>query len=168
LATGFSRTFQAAHWQVAGILRQTEIYEKVLARLSGSVAYVLVDSLRFEMGVELAGQLDRAGEIILCPSLAALPTITKIGMAALLPEASAGFDVVTERDKLAARIAGVPLVDFAARRGFLKTRQPQVVELELGELPRMSGKRLEGKVAGAPLIVVRSQEIDSLGEGSSD
>ena len=168
LAAGFCRALKTAQWQAAGVFRQTEIYEKVVARLSGPVAYFLVDSLRFEMGVELARQLDGAGEIILRPALAALPTITKIGMAALLPEASASFDVVTERDKLAARVAGVPLVDLSARRRFLKARQPQVVDLELGELLQMNGRKLGGKVTGSPLIVVRSQEIDSFGEGTSD
>jgi len=168
MAAGFCKALREAQWQVAGYARQTEVYEKSVAPLGGLVAYFLVDSLRFEMGVELARLLEGSGEVILRPTLAALPTITKVGMAALLPEASGSFDVVTEKDKLAARVAGSPLVDIAARRRFLKARQPQMIELELDELLQVAPKKLQGKVAGAPLLLVRSQEIDCLGEGSSD
>lgn len=168
MAVGFTGALQNAHWQVTGFTRQTEIFEKAVAPVSGPIAYFWVDALRYEMGDELTKQLEGSGEIILCPAIAALPSATKVGMAALLPEASRSFDVVCEKDKMAARIEGTFLADLPARRKFLKARQPQLVEMDLYDLLQMGIKKLQGKIAGAPLIVVRSQEIDSLGEGASD
>ena len=168
MAVGFTKALQNAHWQVTGFTRQTEIFEKVVAPVSGPIAYFWVDALRYEMGDELAGQLEGSGEIILRPAVAALPSATKVGMAALLPEAAKSFDVVCEKDKMTSRIEGTLLADLPARRKFLKARQPQLVELDLYALLQMGSKKLQGKIAGAPLLVVRSQEIDSLGEGASD
>lgn len=168
MSSGFTKALQEAQWQVTSFVRQTEVFEKIVSPISGATAYFWVDALRFEMGNELARQLDGTGEIILRPAIASLPSITKVGMAALLPEASGSFDVITDKEKLAVRIAGSVLGDLTTRRKFIKARQPQLVELELDELLQMGSKKLQGKIATAPLIIVRSQEIDSLGEGTSD
>jgi hypothetical protein len=168
MASGFTKALQEAQWQTSGFIRQNEVYEKIVTPINGVVAYFWVDALRFEMGHELARQLDGTGEIILRPAIASLPSITKVGMAALLPEASVSFDVISEKEKLAVRIDGSVLVDLPARRKFIKARQPQLLELELDELLQMGSKKLQGKIPGAPLIIVRSQEIDTLGEGTSD
>ena len=74
--------------------------------MGGRVAYFLVDALRFEMGVELIRQLEGEQELTLRPAIAALPTITPVGMAALLPGASASFSVGEHKAKLAAIIGG--------------------------------------------------------------
>lgn len=168
MATGFTKALEGAQWQVSGITLQTEIYEKAVLSSTDSVAYFWVDALRYEMGDELARQLEGTGEVILRPALAALPSITKVGMAALLPGASASFDVVADKKNLAVRIDGSMLAALLDRRKLLKARQPQMVELELDELLQMASKKLHERVTAAPLIIVRSQEIDSLGEGTSD
>ena len=54
-------------------------------------AYIFVDAMRYEMGAELAERLGRTNEVQLRPALAALPSITPIGMAALLPGSAASF-----------------------------------------------------------------------------
>ncbi|MGV8080971.1 MAG: PglZ domain-containing protein [Syntrophales bacterium] len=168
MTVGFTTALQNAQWQVTGFTRQTEIYEKEVATTPGTTAYFWVDALRYEMGDELAKQLEGSGEIMLRPATAALPSSTKVGMAALLPDAERSFDVVCEKDKMASRIEGSVLMDHTARRKFLKARQPQLVEMDMNDLLQMSGKKLQGKVTGAPFLLVRSQEIDSLGEGASD
>lgn len=168
MAVGFNEALQNARWQVPGFARQTEIFEKAVMPVSGSIAYFWVDALRYEMGDELARQLDGSGEIILRPAISALPSSTKVGMAALLPDAARSFDVVCEKDKMAARIEGTILADIPARRKFLKARQPRFVEMDLYDLLQMGSKKLQNKISGTTLIVVRSQEIDSLGEGASD
>lgn len=168
MAVGFTGALHNAHWQVPGFIRQTEIFEKTVAPAPGPIAYFWMDALRYEMGDELSRQLEGSGEIILRPAMVALPSATKVGMAALLPEASKSFDVVFEKEKMVSRIEGILLADLPARRKFMKARQPQLVEIDLYDLLQMGSKKLQGKIAGAPLIVVRSQEIDSLGEGASD
>ena len=57
MATGFSTALVGAGWAVGDVLHQTQIYPQCVQTAGVQVAYVLVDAMRFEMGVALAGQL---------------------------------------------------------------------------------------------------------------
>jgi PglZ domain len=129
------------------------------------VAYFLIDAMRFEMARELANHLPEALEMTVRPAIGALPTITPIGMAALLPGASTGFSVVPHKGKIGAVVEGRQLGDWPERWKLLQGKVPGVVELPLGKVSELSAKRLSSVINGAPLVVVRSQELDALGEG---
>ena len=102
MADGFAIVFTGSRWTVPGALHQTRIYPDVVQAMGGRVAYFFVDAMRFEMGVELARQLEGTKDLTIRPAIAALPSITPVGMAALLPGASASFSVVEQKGKLAA------------------------------------------------------------------
>jgi hypothetical protein len=68
-------------------LHQTRIWSEVVSDKPKPVAYFLVDAMRFEMGVELAERLPKT-EVSVRAAVGALPSITPIGMAALMPGAS--------------------------------------------------------------------------------
>ena len=168
IATQFNAALQKANWQTNGVRAQSAIWhEFVKPHPSAAVAYFLVDSLRFEMGAELAEQLAPVGEVTLTHALAASPAITRIGMVGLLPGAATGFGVGVEGGKLAGAIDGAVIVDWPARRNVLQAAIPNLVDLELAQVIQLSLAKLKGTVAGAPLVVVRSQEIDQLGESGS-
>ena len=95
LAKHFVTQFSKAKHPISGLLRQRDIFEtQVKPRLRDSkVAYVWVDALRFEMARELARLLDDDFELTVQPALATIPTITEIGMAALLPRAGVSAKV---------------------------------------------------------------------------
>lgn len=164
MADGFARVLGKAAWTVPGILHQTRIYPEVVQTMGRRVAYFFVDAMRFEMGVELARQLEGAKELTIRPAIAALPTITPVGMAALLPGASASFSVVARKGKLAASIEGTEMAGLSERLKFLKAKVPDVTEIVLGKLLSSSSSRLSKSIGDASLVVVRSQEIDALGE----
>ncbi|MEM8996625.1 MAG: PglZ domain-containing protein, partial [Acidobacteriota bacterium] len=166
LAEGFTVAFRESAWAIPGALHQTRVFSEMVApkMRSGCVAYFLVDALRYEMGVELKRQLVGAEELAIKPAIAALPTVTSVGMAALLPGASASFSVVEHRGKLAAEIEGTKVATWAERLKWLRAKVPGVVELRLGELLELVPTRLAKKIADASLIVIRSQEIDFAGE----
>ena len=164
MAEGFTEVFLDAGWSVPDILHQTQIYPDVVKTMGGRTAYFLVDAMRFEMGVELAQQLDGAEDLTVRPAIAALPTITPVGMAALMPGASAGFSLVESKDNLAADVAGSLMVTSAQRMKVLKAKVPGAVEMLLGKLLGEAASSLKKSVNRASLVVVRSQEIDSLGE----
>jgi hypothetical protein len=132
------------------------------------VAYFLVDALRFEMGVDLAQRLHGAKDLRVRSAVGTLPTITPIGMAALLPGASASFSVLAHKERVAASIEGTPLSDLNDRRRFLKTKVPDAVDLTLGPLLRSPTSKLEKTIGQASLVVIRSQEIDFVGEMDGD
>jgi hypothetical protein len=168
MAEGFSEALLASNWLLPGSLLQTKVYSETVQPGGGRVAYFLVDAMRFEMGMELAGILQYAKDLALRPALAAFPTITPIGMAALLPGASSGFSVVVHGGRLASRVEGAALSNSTDRVKFFKSKVPDLAEVTLGKLLEMSAGKLSKTIGESTLVLVRSQEIDMLGEGGDD
>ena len=164
MAQGFSKALASSGWTVPGTLHQTRIWSEVVADKPKPVAYFLVDAMRFEMGVELAERLPKTSEVAVRPAVGALPSITPIGMAALLPGASASFAVIEQDGKLGARIDDAFLPDLAARKKHAAARVPKLVDVALDELLSLQPSKLARKLEGAQVVVVRSQEIDHAGE----
>ena len=164
MAEGFVKALVKANWTARASMHQTHIYKEVVTERPTPVAYFLVDAMRFEMGVELAGRLPKNAEVAVRPAIGALPSITPIGMAALLPGASSSFSVVEQGGKLGALIGEAFLPDLAARRKFAAARVPSLADLALDELLSLQPSKLRKKVEGAQVVVVRSQEIDHAGE----
>lgn len=87
----------------------------------GKVAYVWVDALRFEMARELCRLLADDFKLECQPAIGTMPTITEIGMAALLPKAHEAAKVVSVGGgKLALEIGGKVIKDRKDRVAFLK------------------------------------------------
>ena len=149
---------------MGGKLHQTRVFADVVTPQPKPVAYLLVDAMRYEMGVELASRLPKGAEVDLRPALCALPSITPVGMGALMPGASGSFAVVEEGEKLGVRVDGSFLPDLAARRKHAIARVPKLVDLTLDELLSLPAGKLKKKLEGAPVVLVRSQEIDQAGE----
>ncbi len=165
LAQGFVDALEGAGWSLDGHLRQTSIYDDVVAPMPGRVAYFLVDAMRYEMGVELAERLESSAEVSVRPAVGVLPSITKMGMAALMPGAASSYDVVEKAGKLLAQIDGADLADRLSRTNRIKALVPASVDLELADVHSLSKSKLQSKIGDATLVVVRSQEIDAVGEG---
>lgn len=168
MATGFARALATAGWSVPRVLHQTRVHPDVVARSGGPVAWFVVDAMRYEMGAELARLLDGVDDLYLQPAIAALPSITEIGMAALLPGASGSFSVEAHKGRLAAVVDGAHLCNLADRRKYLLSRVPDSADMTLGHALQDRQSELKKRVAGKSLIVVRSQEIDLFGESGDD
>ena len=98
-------------------MRQDEVFrQQVRSRTAeGKTAYVLVDALRYEMGQEFVEGLGDEFDITFGPAIAQLPTITEVGMAALMPGAEQGMELV---DVGAGRV-GIRIGDSTAQRSRL-------------------------------------------------
>jgi hypothetical protein len=151
-----------------GVARQREVFEKHVKPALGKekVAYVWVDALRFEMARELARILKEDFEVDIYPALAAIPTVTEIGMAALLPGAQHAAKVVTAGvGKLALEINGTVIKDRKDRIAFLKEHAGvEFFDTKLDNLLPKPSKKVREGIAGAQLVLVTSQEIDELCE----
>ncbi len=138
LAETFLRAYRDAGFAVTEIGRQSEVFaEHVQPHLkTGKVAYVLVDALRYEMARELMAAADEDFEVSLKPVLGTVPTITEIGMAALLPGAEEGVEVVPAGPgHLALKVGGQVLGDRKARLQFLAEKAgAPVADCTLDEL----------------------------------
>lgn len=165
MAVGFARQLTAANWVMPGASAQTKIFAEYVSGGPKRVAYFLVDSLRFEMGVDLCARLPKTAEVNVHPALASLPSITTVGMSALMPGASGSFVVTEQNGKLGCQIGSAFLPDLSARKRFAAARVPGLVDMTLDELLGLPHGKLAKKIGAAQVIVVRSQEIDQVGEG---
>ena len=164
MADAFAAALEGDKWSVSRTLHQTQIFPQKVAPLPGKVAWFHVDAMRFEMAGELARQLSEAAEVEVTPAVAALPSITPLCMAALLPGASASYAVIEHEGKAAARIGSSILGDVGDRMSYLKAQVPDAADVTLEKVLQLSTAKLQALTTGVRLLVVRSQEIDSLGE----
>ncbi len=166
LAHGFMSALAGSAWQVPEALHQTVIFEKRARPAGQGVAYILTDALRFEMGAELAQLLQAAGATALRlePAIASTPTITEVGMAALLPGAERSFSIAETAKGVSGAIDGRALTGSSARMDHAKGQVPGLVEMTLDAVHDTKRNKLADLVKDAPLVIVRSQEIDGAGE----
>ena len=171
LAKHFITSFQKAKHPIKGLLQQRDVFEKQVKPLlgEGKIAYVWVDALRFEMARELCRLVKDDFELDIQPAIGTIPTITEIGMAALLPKANESAKVVgVGGGKLALEIGGKAIKDRKDRVEFLKENvDVTVFDAKLGELLPKPTKKVKDGIQNAQLILITSQEIDELGEGDN-
>ena len=152
------------------LLPQGEVFARVVGttpgHAAGPTAYVLVDALRFELGAALAERLGGARQAAppCLAALAAVPTITPVGMANLLPDAQDGLSLTLDGDALVPVVAGTPVRDATERVGLLRREVGALLDLRLTELMNRSDERLRTELADVDLVVVRSTDIDDAGE----
>ncbi|MGC8731733.1 MAG: PglZ domain-containing protein, partial [Halothiobacillaceae bacterium] len=126
-------------------------------------AYILVDALRWELARELPGVLGGAFETHTELVIGTAPSITEVGMAALLSSAASGLELGGE-SKLEVRVHGKLLKNRTDRIAYLKEKAGvPVVDLRL-EDPKGFRRRLKDLGEGPALVVVTSREIDQSGE----
>lgn len=164
----FQQAVEREGWPSEGAYRQTQSFDRHVAPVlqdGGRVAYFLVDSLRFEMGCDLAAGLANSGTATAESVLSVLPTVTPFGMAALMPGADASWRIVAKGEELVPAVGNQPLPGVKERIALLKARfGDRYVDTTLEQVLSFKEKRPPKLIAGADLLVVRTQEMDSYGE----
>ena len=158
----FLRHLQVAGWPPTGRLANADVFDKVVSPLvqqSGQrVALFLIDTLRYELAVELQKELTGEDPMDLQPAFAQLPSVTPVGMASLLPGAGQGLRLTVEEGKVVPVLNGQPLVNVTQRMAFLR----QLYGQRFGEVKLADFAK--GQAALEPavdLLVIRSNEMDS-------
>lgn len=169
LATSFTEAYANAQFELPNVLLQTDIYPEMIepALSTGRVAYILVDALRYEMARELLPILDDGWDHELAVALATPPTITEVGMAALLPGATNGLTVVPAGgNKLASVVEGKTLKIRQDRLNYLEERLADEVAItKLDQLAPLSDLHLGQRLESVKMTVVTAtEEIDTLCE----
>ena len=155
-------------WPPEGVMRQSEVFDRMVAPLLRErqrVAFFLGDSLRFEMGRDLGEALGDLGEVQTTPLTAALPTITPVGMAALMPGADGALSLAESRGDLVPALGTRLLKTSADRMQLLRERYgDRFADITLGDLLSTSVQKLGKRIGNTEFLVVRTQDIDALGE----
>lgn len=165
----FTKHFQQTGWPVTGRTANVEVFDKLVApklELSGNkVAFIMVDALRYELGVVLEKQLSEDVNTEITPTLAQLPSTTAVGMASLLPGALTGLWLVKTDSGFIAQINNQPVKTVSQRMDIIQRKYGD--RFQEGRLEEFVRNRLEIN-PNTDLLVLRSVEIDSHFENNPD
>jgi len=141
---------------------QTRVFKEQVEQSEGKVAYFLVDALRYELGRELAESLEgKQREVEITPAVATPPTITPVGMAALLPGVERGLSInLSDKGSLQVLVDGVPVRSVQDRLNLIRASEGQIADFLLNQLFDFGENELRERIGSARLVIVRSQEID--------
>ena len=166
LQAKFIEAVQDQGWPVSGRLRSTEIFQKFVAPdLEGKkkVALFMVDALRYELAVQMEGELSGGLKVNVVPVCAQLPTITAVGMAALLPDADKNLKLRVEKDTIIPYISenhiSVPddrfkhLEAYYGDRCFMVDLDAIVTKPKKVQVPENTS-----------ILLIKTSDIDQLGE----
>ena len=169
LQAEFIRLLEIEGWPASGgqLLWNCQVFSKVIAPALDAgerVAYFQVDSLRYELGVELEKQLSDKRQVSLQTVCAQLPTYTEVGMASLMPEAESALRLSLKDGALVTTLAGNMATTPALRFAYLQSRKgDQCGDIGLEELIGAKKPKVADKVR---LLIVRSRHLDTIAHGT--
>jgi len=163
----FLTAVQAEGWPPDGAPRQTRIFDDhvfPLLERREKTAFFMVDSLRYEMGRDLAEALACEGEVRISYAAGVVPTVTGSGMASLLPGAD-GMLRLIEKDGGLVPAIGTRLLKTSVDRMKLlaDVYGDRFYETTLDELLG-SPKKVSSSLKKADLFVLRTQDPDAIAE----
>ncbi|WP_293652857.1 PglZ domain-containing protein [Thiolapillus sp.] len=158
----FTKQLEASGWPPTGRLANADVFDHLVApRLQESgrrVAYLLIDALRYELGVALQQQLAEDEPVELHTAYAQLPSITLVGMASLLPGAGKHLSLVKKNDGFVPMLGETVVSNVSQRMEVLRKQfGDRFAEMKLNDFVRAK-KALPDTVH---LLVLRSVDIDS-------
>lgn len=159
----FTRHLEKEGWPVPSRLTNANAFNRFVApQLSDKgrrVAYLMIDALRYELGVELEKRLAEIGAVEIHAACAQLPTTTLVGMASLLPNAADELSLRIEGSKLIPKLGEDTVSNVTQRMKVLQKRYgDRFKEMTLRSFVDKKKLTIEATV---DLLVLRSTEIDS-------
>jgi len=148
-------------WPPSALNANADTFDRLVAeplKENGrKVAYIMVDALRYELGVALQKMLSEDGPVELEAAYAQLPTVTVVGMASLLPGARADLNLRQVNGALVPFLGETPVGNVQQRMAYLAKRYGD----RFAEQTLTDFLRSKTKVADSvDLLVLRSTEID--------
>jgi hypothetical protein len=168
-----TRQFQDAvvkeNWPVPGRTRANDIYDQFVRipwQEGKRVAYFWIDAFRYDLARQLATSISDRHVVTVNSVSAQLPTITKIGMAALLPGADEDFRIAVVSDDIVPVVKGRSLPALPQRLEYIKevVGPNRFAAVELAEITAATDNL--AFLNHVEVLVVRTSEIDQLGESN--
>lgn len=161
----FIKAIELESWIGPATNDQASIFKnRIVPRLEGreKTAYFMIDALRLDLARELLLSLPSTYRATLDTARGKLPSITPVGMAALLPDADTKLSISIEAGAIAPRIGSMQVANAQERIAYLKSVYgDRVRDVQMGDLEGLKKSDLGD---AADLLVVRSTEIDAAGE----
>lgn len=146
---------------------QSEFYDSRVRPVDNKVVVIISDALRYEVAASLAEQLRRQtqSKVELTAVQGVFPTITKFGMAALLPHRKL---TVEEKDtgSLSILADGIP-TDSNYRDKVLKAANPHSIALQYKDIAGMNTEQLRTLTTGIEVVYIYHDTIDAASHASN-
>ncbi len=172
LNTQFQQSFESKRdYSIEGITHQRHFWNENINGSNKKTAVIYVDALRYEMGTELQSLIDEEWDVEVKSMLSSLPSITKVGMTALLPLSNSVLEWKKEKDDFVIYSSedNTQLNTKKDRIKLLETvlgSKGKIVNLE--SFYKLSKNHVQTEINGKDTIIIYSSEIDTTGENIED
>ncbi len=161
------------YWGIAGVINQKDFYKKYVnpsVSVGDRIFVIISDALRYEVGKELCDKLNE--EVVGCANidamLSSIPSITKLGMATLLPYKSIEIKkdlnvfINEEVNSLSNNSSGLD-----NRKSIIKNSVLNSTAIDYESLITLTRDERKEKLKGYKLVYIYHDQIDAIGDKSS-
>ncbi len=154
----------AADGKIQGLPQQTEFYRKYVAPAGGRVYVIISDALRYEVAASLAEALKQETQcqVSLSSCEGIFPTVTKFGMAALLPHDRLS---VEEKGELSVLADDRP-TGAGSREKVLRAERPASAAFKYDDLVAMKRGDRKALVKDRQVVYIYHDKIDQTSHSS--
>lgn len=156
--------------RVLEVPQQTDFYRRQVAASDSKVYVIISDAMRYEVAATLAEQLQREtqAKVDLKSMQGIFPTITKFGMAALLPHKELSVELKSGKTERLAVLADGQSTEANNRDKLLKSADPASVALKYKDIIGMKRADRQALIKGMNVVYIYHDTIDEAGhlEGS--
>ena len=145
----------------AGIPTQHSFYRNVIQNAKDRVAVIISDGMRYEVGVTLFERLQADEKCTASISVmqSMLPSVTRLGMAALLPHQHLS---VLDADTVL--VDNMPANDIKQREAILQRKNPNSRAVQFDAIKGMSQEELRAIFAHQDIVYIYHDQIDARGD----
>ncbi|MGX8700532.1 BREX-1 system phosphatase PglZ type A [Caproiciproducens sp.] len=149
----------AKYGRILEVPQQTNFYTNKVKNTGTRVFVIISDAMRYEVAASLAKQLRREtqSKVELSSCEAIFPTITKFGMAALLPHRDLTVDYKNERLSV---LADGQSTESINRDKLLKSANPSSIALQYKNIIGMKRAERSELVKGMDIVYIYHDKID--------
>lgn len=143
-----------------GIPQQVDFYQDVVKKVDGKVFVIISDAMRYDVAHSLAKQLEieTKADVDISSQQGIYPTITKYGMAALLPHKK--LESIENNGTTKVLVDGNPS-EMSDRDGILKSYSENSVALKYKDIITMKRDERRAIVKGKDIIYIYHDTIDA-------
>lgn len=151
--------------RVLEVPQQTDFYRRQVAASDSKVYVIISDAMRYEVAATLAEQLRREtqAKVDLKSMQAVFPTITKFGMAALLPHKKLSVELRAGKTERLAVLADGQSTEANNRDKLLKAADPASVALKYKDIIGMKRADRQALIKGMNVVYIYHDTIDEAG-----
>ena len=160
----FNSLEKESSWRLEGLKWQDNFYREYIKYGKERVFVIISDALRYESAEELTTRLtnERKGTVELDCIQGVLPSYTKLGMAALLPNKSIDIN-----DKYDVLINGISSTGTDNRNTILKMENPNSLAITYDKVLDMKDAEIRKAFTGLDVVYIYHNTIDARGDHAS-